>query len=87
MRERGFHDAVVSHDDVLHRGLIVLRVRLYFGKRFETRYEGNDHYDKWTLDSVLVLMTPGLGSVMPAWMKKPWARRFGWSLWASGHRR
>jgi SAM-dependent methyltransferase len=39
------------------------------------------------LDSVLVLMTPGLGSVMPAWMKKPWARRFGWSLWASGHRR
>ena len=39
------------------------------------------------LDSVLVLMAPGLGSVMPAWMKKPWARRFGWSLWVSGHRR
>lgn len=55
VRARGFHDAVVSHDVVLHRGLIVLRVRLDFGKRFESRYEGNDHYDKWTLDSVLDL--------------------------------
>jgi len=23
---------------------------------------------------------------LPAWVKKPWARRFGWSLWAFGHK-
>lgn len=55
IRAKGYHAAVVSHDVVLHRGLIVLRVRVDFGKRFETRYEGNDHYDKATLDAVLEL--------------------------------
>ena len=39
------------------------------------------------LDSVLRLMLPGLGDLLPAGLKKPWARRFGWSLWAHGHRR
>jgi len=39
------------------------------------------------LDSVLRLMLPGLGDVLPAGLKKPWARRLGWSLWAHGHRR
>lgn len=39
------------------------------------------------LDSVLRLMLPGLGDVLPPALKKPWARRFGWSLWAHGHRR
>ncbi len=39
------------------------------------------------LDSVLRLMLPGLGDVLPAAVKKPWARRLGWSLWAHGHRR
>jgi ubiquinone/menaquinone biosynthesis C-methylase UbiE len=39
------------------------------------------------LDSVLRLMLPGLGERLPAGLKKPWARRFGWSLWAQGHRR
>jgi len=29
----------------------------------------------------------GLGLVLPGWAKKPWARRFGWSLWMSGHKR
>jgi outer membrane protein assembly factor BamA len=55
VRARGFHDATVTHDVVLHRGLVVLRVRLDFGKRFESRFEGNDHYDKTTLDGVLEL--------------------------------
>lgn len=39
------------------------------------------------LDSVLRLMVPGLGDLLPVLVKKPWARRFGWSLWAHGHRR
>lgn len=39
------------------------------------------------LDSVLRLMLPGLGDLLPTALKKPWARRFGWSLWAHGHRR
>jgi len=39
------------------------------------------------LDSVLRLMLPGLGDLLPAALKKPWARRFGWSLWAHGRRR
>jgi SAM-dependent methyltransferase len=39
------------------------------------------------LDSVLRLMLPGLGDLLPTALKKPWARRFGWSLWAHGRRR
>jgi ubiquinone/menaquinone biosynthesis C-methylase UbiE len=38
------------------------------------------------LDHILSLMIPGLARVVPRTLKKPWARRFGWSLWASGHR-
>ena len=38
---------------VLHKGIVVLRVRVDFGTHYETRYEGNDHYDKATLDDVL----------------------------------
>jgi ubiquinone/menaquinone biosynthesis C-methylase UbiE len=45
-----------------------------------TRVLGTD------LDSVLHWLVPGVGSRLPRWMKKPWARRFGWSLWAYGHR-
>lgn len=55
IRARGRHRAEVSHDVVLHRGLVVLRVRIDFGTRYETRYEGNDHFDKSTLDGVLDL--------------------------------
>jgi len=36
------------------------------------------------LDVSLKLLLPILGAVAPRWAKKPWARRFGWSLWASG---
>jgi SAM-dependent methyltransferase len=36
------------------------------------------------LDYVFRYLLPGLGLALPAWLKKPWARRFGWSLWASG---
>ena len=37
------------------------------------------------LDTVFHSLLPGLGLVVPSWAKKPWARRFGWSLWACGH--
>lgn len=37
------------------------------------------------LDGLFALMLPGLGSILPRAVKKVWARRFGWSLWASGH--
>ena len=37
------------------------------------------------LDDVLSFMLPGLGR-LPVWMIKPWARRFGWSLWTHGVR-
>jgi hypothetical protein len=39
------------------------------------------------MDGVLDQVTPGLGARVPAFFKKPWARRFGWSLWAHGHKR
>ena len=55
IRGRGWHRAEVSHDVVLHKGFIALRVRVDFGTLYETRYEGNDHYDKSTLDDVLDL--------------------------------
>ena len=38
------------------------------------------------LDSVLQWLVPGLGPRLPRWMRKTWARRLGWSLWAHGHR-
>jgi SAM-dependent methyltransferase len=38
------------------------------------------------LDTVFHALLPGLGLFLPAWAKKPWARRFGWSLWAHGHK-
>ena len=55
IRGRGWHRAEVSHDVVLHRGLVALRVRIDFGTRYETRYEGNEHFDKSTLDGLLDL--------------------------------
>lgn len=55
IRARGHHRADVTHDVVLHRGIVVLRVRVDFGIRYETRYEGNDHFDRGTLDGVLDL--------------------------------
>jgi hypothetical protein len=39
------------------------------------------------LDSVFPYLVPGIGELLPEWFKKPWARRFGWSLWMHGHRR
>jgi SAM-dependent methyltransferase len=38
------------------------------------------------LDTVFHALLPGLGLFLPAWAKKTWARRFGWSLWAYGHK-
>jgi SAM-dependent methyltransferase len=51
------------------------------GADAEVRVLGTD------LDNVLRFMAPGLGDVLPAAMKTPWARRLGWSLWAHGQRR
>lgn len=39
------------------------------------------------VDGVLDAIAPRLSRVVPTALKKPWGRRFGWSLWASGHRR
>ena len=47
-------------------------------ERIESRVLGTD------LDGVLDTVLPGLSRVAPTWAKKPWARRFGWSLWFSG---
>ena len=38
------------------------------------------------LEGVLPFLVPGLGYKLPRWFKKVWARRFGWSLWISGHK-
>jgi len=38
------------------------------------------------LDSVFTFLIPGLGMRLPRWFMKPWARRFGWSLWIHGHK-
>lgn len=46
----------------------------------DTRVLGTD------LDGCFSSLLPGLGMFLPAWAKKPWARRFGWSLWFSGQR-
>jgi ubiquinone/menaquinone biosynthesis C-methylase UbiE len=39
------------------------------------------------LDSWFRYLLPGMGMVLPRWMMKPWARRLGWSLWATGQRK
>lgn len=57
IRARHHHRAEVSHDVVLYRGIVVLRVRAAYGTRFETHYEGNDHFDASALDDALDLET------------------------------
>lgn len=32
-------------------------------------------------------LMPGVASRLPLWALKPWARRFGWSIWFTGRRR
>lgn len=39
------------------------------------------------VDYILHTVLPGLERAVPVSLKKPWARRLGWSLWAFGHRR
>ena len=51
-----------------------------YSKDLRVRVLGTD------LDTVFHALLPGLGLVLPTWAKKPWARRFGWSLWAYGHK-
>lgn len=38
------------------------------------------------LDSTFPFLVPCIGKFLPGWFKKPWARRFGWSLWSHGHK-
>lgn len=38
------------------------------------------------LDSIFRSLLPGLGLFLPTWLKKVWARRYGWSLWIYGHK-
>lgn len=52
-----------------------------FAKDFDVDVLGTD------LDYVFPYLVPGLGYYLPAWFKKPWARRFGWSLWMHGRKR
>ncbi len=51
-----------------------------FSSELKFRILGTD------LDTAFHALLPGLGLVLPAWAKKPWARRFGWSIWAHGRR-
>jgi SAM-dependent methyltransferase len=63
-----------------------------------TKAEARDLFEKFSsdlaidvlgtdLDSTFPYVVPGLGEFLPGWFKKPWARRFGWSLWMHGHKR
>jgi len=38
------------------------------------------------LDGLFDMMLPGIGMILPVFIKKSWARRFGWSLWSYGHK-
>lgn len=38
------------------------------------------------LDFYLRLLIPGFGTLLPNFMKKPWARRYGWSIWIEGQK-
>ena len=38
------------------------------------------------LDSIFKMLLPGLGYIIPKSFKKPWARRWGWSLWIYGRK-
>jgi len=49
-----------------------------YSSRLEFRILGTD------LEGILPFVIPGLGRVLPRWALKPWARRFGWSLWIHG---
>ncbi len=55
LRARGYHHATVRHDVFTGGDGAVLRVRVDTGPRFLTRYEGNDSFDKDTLDGALAL--------------------------------
>lgn len=55
MRAAGWHEARVSHDVVLAKKLVTVRVRLDAGPRYRARFEGNARYDASTLDAALGL--------------------------------
>lgn len=49
-----------------------------YAENLQTRLLGTD------LDFSLKLLVPGIGAMLPRFIKKCWARRFGWSIWANG---
>ncbi len=55
LRAAGFHRATVSSDLVAVGAVVVLRVRMDPGPKFEARFEGNDHYDATALSGALAL--------------------------------
>lgn len=57
VRALGFHRATVSHDVVLFKGFVTLRVRVDPGARYAVRFEGNEHYDETALAGALELET------------------------------
>lgn len=52
-----------------------------YSSEIDVRVLGTD------IDGILATIMPGLDRAVPAWMKKPWARRFGWSIWFEGRAR
>jgi SAM-dependent methyltransferase len=58
----------------------MLQIIRPFSRDVQVKILGTD------LDNLFKLLLPGLGLFLPAWSKKVWARRFGWSLWIHGHK-
>jgi len=55
-------------------------IKSYFEEKsnYQSRLLGTD------MDHIFSYMLPGLSSVIPKALYKPWARRFGWSHWITG---
>jgi len=49
-----------------------------YSSQFSLKILGTD------IDGIFKLWLPALGLFIPAFLKKPWARRWGWSIWAHG---
>ncbi|MGN7614057.1 class I SAM-dependent methyltransferase [Magnetococcales bacterium HHB-1] len=51
-----------------------------FSRDLEIKISGTD------INPIIYWMWPGFGQFIPIWARKPWARRFGWSVIMRGHR-
>lgn len=59
----------------------IMRILQPFSSDVKVKIFGTD------LEYVFSYLLPGIGKILPVWIKKVWARRFGWSIWAYGHKR